>query len=112
MTRRLPRYRMAPVERFLADRGVRGVDAVAQSLGITDRSLQRARVEGSLSLATADRWACSLGVHPSAVWVDWYEVQFDYGDHCADDRERHRPVSSLTTRMLQSAGPARSEENP
>jgi hypothetical protein len=44
-------------------------------LGVHRWTVQRARVSG-LDVFTADRWACTLGLHPVEVWGDaWRNLQ-------------------------------------
>lgn len=47
---------------------------VAVRVGRTTRTVERWRTAG-LTLDAADRAACALGVHPSAIWPDWYDTE-------------------------------------
>lgn len=38
-----------------------------------DRTVDRWRAGTPVTTATADRYACRLGLHPANVWTDWYE---------------------------------------
>lgn len=48
------------------------IGMVARLTGMNRRALYRYRTDG-LTVWQADDIACNLGVHPSAIWTDWYE---------------------------------------
>lgn len=70
-----------------------GDDGLAATAGVSRRTIQRWR-HGSqrLRIADADRIASRLGLHPTALWDDWYA--------------RSRPASaSMVTKVIR-IGPA------
>jgi len=42
------------------------------AIGVTPRQICRYRAGSSVMTGTADRAAIALGVHPSAVWPEWF----------------------------------------
>lgn len=49
-----------------------------QALGFSDNYTMRSLHEGRmLTVWQADRFACRLGVHPSLVWDDFFELDAD-----------------------------------
>jgi hypothetical protein len=49
------------------------IGVVARITGINRHTVYNYRRHG-LTIWQADDIACNLGVHPSAIWPDWYEV--------------------------------------
>ena len=45
--------------------------AVALAVGVTPRSVYRARIHG-LTVWQADRYAIAAGLHPALVWDGWF----------------------------------------
>lgn len=80
-----PRLPYGPLRRFVgpvfqlgigvARHDVVGADvaALADLVGVAPRSVHRWSIEG-VPLNRADEVAVALGVHPSAIWPQWYEV--------------------------------------
>ncbi len=54
--------------------------ALARAAGIQRRQIERWKVTG-LTEAQADHLACRLGVHPSAIWPDWWSWSPSALDH-------------------------------
>jgi hypothetical protein len=84
VTRAAVRYRFpfAPLEEVAlrevsvlnVRNGIEGpILAIATRVGVNRRSVFRWRKAG-LDYRAADRAACALGLHPSAVWPEWWEV--------------------------------------
>lgn len=48
-----------------------GLAALAERLGISHTMAQRLNTEG-LSYGQADEYAVGLGLHPSALWPEWW----------------------------------------
>jgi len=47
----------------------------AEVLGITKSTIQRWRnPKTMISAYEADEYAIKLGVHPSEIWTDWFEI--------------------------------------
>jgi hypothetical protein len=73
----MTRYPLAPLERLLTLRhGPFHGDhhttcAVALAVGVTPRSVYRARLAG-LTIWQADRYACAAGLHPALIWDNWF----------------------------------------
>lgn len=68
-----PRFPLAPL---LAAVGDDDHTRLAALVGVTDRQVRRAVVDG-LNPITADRWAVANGLHPSTVWSNWWTVTVD-----------------------------------
>jgi hypothetical protein len=70
----MTRYPLAPLERYLTARhGPFDGDhchALAQTLGLSERTLYRARLYG-LTVWQADRYAIAAGLHPALIWPHW-----------------------------------------
>lgn len=49
---------------------------LARLLGISDRWARELKATG-LTDTQADRYACRIGHHPSAIWPDWWNVEPD-----------------------------------
>jgi len=47
--------------------------AAADEIGIDSALIYRHELSG-LSDDQADRWACSLGLHPSLIWPSWFDA--------------------------------------
>lgn len=48
---------------------------VAERCGVSTRTVQRWRRGALLQVATADRVACELGMHPAEIWGDdWWQA--------------------------------------
>lgn len=58
--------------------GQRGMDYVAEQVGVTARTLHRSAHDG-LSPRQADEYATRLGLHPANVWTDWYQILDELG---------------------------------
>lgn len=54
---------------------------LGKALGISGSWVKECRTTG-LSDLVADRWACRLGHHPSAVWPDWFDAVLTEVDRC------------------------------
>jgi hypothetical protein len=46
---------------------------IAERVRCSGAAMTQARLEG-LNAEQADRWAVRLGVHPSAIWPEWWDV--------------------------------------
>ena len=55
------------------------IGIVARLTGMNRRALYRYRRDG-LSIWQADDIAVNLGVHPSAIWHNWYELTAVLGE--------------------------------
>lgn len=57
-------------------RDVEGADvtALADIVGVAKRSVHRWSVEG-VPVHRADKVAVALGVHPSAIWSEWFDLE-------------------------------------
>jgi hypothetical protein len=55
------------------------IGIVSRITGINRRALYKYRRDG-LTVWQADDIACNLGVHPSAIWHDWYELTAVLGE--------------------------------
>ena len=47
---------------------------IAELAGVSRRTVNRWRHAG-IPLELADRLACAIGLHPSNVWPEWYELE-------------------------------------
>ena len=61
-----------PVKPLLDWAALRGWSAMSlrQALGVSGTTWAAAKARG-ITPSTADRWAASIGEHPSALWPDW-----------------------------------------
>ena len=51
-------------------------ESIAEMLGVDRSSIFRWRTdETMLDIWQADKYAIRLGLHPSEIWLDWYEKQ-------------------------------------
>lgn len=66
-----PRMSLAPLQRYL---GVATVVDVCQPTGCARRTAFRWAATG-IPLTTADEVAIRLGVHPSAIWSNWFSEE-------------------------------------
>lgn len=66
-------HRRVPLEPLLAFTHLRSMPVLAERCSVSVRTLQRARVTGSLTLRAADMVATGLGVHPCSIWTDWFD---------------------------------------
>ena len=60
-----------PVEPLVARYG--NVSALARALGVDRVQVSRWRRTG-IGLATADRLAIAIGLHPVDLWPEWYDL--------------------------------------
>ena len=75
------RVPFAPLAEFCASRAnlddkvntITTVGLIQRATG-TDRTVIRRWQQRGVMLWTADRLACGLGVHPTTIWPDWYEL--------------------------------------
>lgn len=86
MTEARPRYRQrdAPhgIEPLLERTQATDLQELAQRLGISHRWARELKATG-LSDEQADRFACRVGLHPSVLWSDWWDIEPD--DEEGDD---------------------------
>jgi hypothetical protein len=70
--------RLGPVMVVAADVGLRtegATDArMGAAVGVAGSTFEQARRRGTISEITADRWATALGLHPAALWPEWWQV--------------------------------------
>ena len=52
------------------------IPAIAALAGVARRTVTRWAHIG-IDLWTADRLACSVGMHPAELWADWFEIAPD-----------------------------------
>ena len=79
--RRLP---LAPLLNLVDSRWLDSTHSAQGSIGYQGKMTRLCRVhqsqvaralrDGSVTIATADRLAVALGVHPSEVWAEWWEI--------------------------------------
>ena len=61
------------------------LESLASKVGISHSTIHRRIRSGALTVAEADEWALSAGVHPQGVWPDWQFLRTCRGSRC-DDR--------------------------
>jgi len=79
-----PRLPYGPLERFLGPMIISHGHTVMETYGdqfvvgelldVSNRTVTRWRAGTTIRLSHADTIACRLGVHPSAIWPDWFDV--------------------------------------
>jgi len=65
----------APLQALLRARAARlGISSTAfgDRLGLSSSAAQRLMCAQLLTATQADRLACALGLHPSAIWPQWF----------------------------------------
>lgn len=98
---RLPRLPLTPL---IATVQAGTYSELARMLRYNCRAIQRAARDG-LSELQADRWAVTLGYHPSEIWGDaWFEFGTD-GWHCDICNSDFPTARSLTNHIGQSHQP-------
>lgn len=68
--------RVHPAEPLLERIGGGGPTDLATALAISHRHAERLIAHG-LTDVQADRFAVRIGLHPSMVWVDWWDIEPD-----------------------------------
>jgi hypothetical protein len=67
-----------------------GMPAFCEMLGLTDAVYYRARREGTITVALADKIACALGLHPVLIWPAEWPVEAPKDDERADRAAERR----------------------
>lgn len=74
---RWARANLHPASRHVADQegrmGHLAASTIATAVGVKPHTLSGWRRRKSIPLHAADRAAIHLGLHPTAIWPDWYE---------------------------------------
>lgn len=70
MNKKQRRYSYAALEKFLA----RTKTDMAIAIGVSDWTLRQWKIEDVPEYA-ADSLAVRLGLHPSLIWTDWFDIE-------------------------------------
>jgi hypothetical protein len=66
-----------PGDQAVGDKRGEGLATFCLAVGICERTIQRARLVGTIDLGTADRIAVSLGLRPILIWPAEYNRWLD-----------------------------------
>jgi len=83
--------RRYPLQPLQAAARADNLHTLANRLGLTHRHLRRMQAQG-LADREADRYACTLGYHPTEIWTDWHDID----DDDIDDDDDHQHVLAVT----------------